>query len=110
MFLEELRMANMTRLSKFNHGDLVNGWNVAEWGCVAAGEMGELCNILKKMNRQMSSDPSCDHLREKASEEIADTVIYLDIIAAKLGLSLQACIRNKFNYTSEKHGFSEKLL
>ena len=109
MLLEHLRTANMIRLERFGHGDLTEGWNVAEWGCAAAGEMGELCNILKKINRNASFDPPLEDLRLEAADEIADTMIYLDLIAAKLDLNLGEIIVFKFNKTSEAKGFPEKL-
>lgn len=104
----ELRDANVSRCVKFGHGG-IEGWNEAEWGNAIAGETGELCNVLKKIIRQMPSDPNQIELRSMASEEIADVIIYLDLLAAKLDLHLGACIKLKFNKTSEKHGFSERL-
>lgn len=106
---DNLRKVNVLRMEYFGHGDLATGWNVAEWGCALAGETGELCNILKKINRNAGFDPSYNELRHLAAEEIADVAIYLDLISSKLGLHLDGCIKRKFNQTSEKHGFPHRL-
>lgn len=106
---QELRQANTDRVNEFGHGNLTDGWNVAEWGCALAGETGELCNVLKKIIRQTDIDPCIDDLTVMADEEIADVAIYLDLLAAKLGINLADAIRRKFNATSEKHGFPQRL-
>lgn len=41
--------------------------------------------------------------------EIGDTVVYLDLLAQRLGLSLEKCIRDTFNRVSEREGFPERL-
>lgn len=105
----ELRDANVSRVESFGHGGIQDGWNEAEWGCAIAGEVGELCNILKKYIRQIPSDPSLAELREKATKELADVVIYADLIAARLGVDLGTAVRDKFNEVSEKHGFKQRI-
>lgn len=105
----DLRKANLQRLPEFGHGDLETGWNVAEWGCAVAGEAGELCNILKKINRQLPGDPPIMRLRQMAAKEIADTLMYLDLIAAKLDINLSFVVKEKFNETSEKHNMQTRL-
>lgn len=106
---EKLRRVNTSRVEFFGHGTLENGWNVAEWGCAVAGETGELCNILKKMNRAAPFDPSREDLTALAADEIGDVLIYLDLIAAKLGLNLGECARDKFNAVSERYGYPHRL-
>jgi len=101
-----IRNANRDRVLYFSHDE----WNAAEWGNALAGETGELCNILKKMIRQMPSDPCISELRNDAAKEIADVFLYLDFVAAYLDLDLLACIRAKFNETSEKHGFPHRIV
>lgn len=69
-----LRFANVDRCEssyfKLDH------WTPTDWGCAAAGEMGELCNLLKK---QLRGD---EVKKEDIAGEIADVVIYLDLLAA----------------------------
>ena len=104
-FLQRLRAANTERVNYFGHGALHDGWNVAEWGCALGGECGELLNLLKKMNRSAPFDPSEEDLLEEIGEEVADVVIYLDLISAKLGIDIEEVVTKKFNGTSEKYGF-----
>jgi NTP pyrophosphatase (non-canonical NTP hydrolase) len=92
-----LRKANKKRcVTSFKHA--LEDWSEMEWGCAAAGEMGELCNLLKKRKRG-------ENIPLKAvMDEIADVIIYLDLLAARLGVHLSGPIRDKFNETSEKRG------
>ena len=105
----DLRRANLKRLREFGHGDLETGWSEMEWGCALAGEAGELCNILKKINRQLPDDLPVAQLRMMAAKEIADTLIYLDLIAAKLDINLSFITKFKFNEVSEKRGMITRL-
>ena len=63
-----------------------------------AGETGEACNLIKKLRRGEAVRP------ETIGEEIADVVIYADLLAARLGLDLGECVRAKFNLVSVKRG------
>ena len=81
----------------------VYDWSPTDWGCAAAGEMGELCNLLKKMRRGT-------HVELKdVAYEIADTVMYLDLLAARLGIELDLAVREKFNIVSERLGLKNRL-
>lgn len=94
-----LRAANVDRCEsgKFNHQ--LQDWTPAMWACAAAGEMGELCNLIKKQFRGI------DVVTEKMlADEIADVVIYLDLLAARLGIDMGQAVVSKFNETSLKRG------
>lgn len=112
---EELAIQNRIRCETSFHHPL-NSWSLLEWGGAAAGELGEACNLAKKIKRitdglghlNKSDDTPLD-FRDKMGEEIADTVIYLDLMASAGGLSLGDLIRDKFNKDSRKHNVGEKL-
>ena len=106
---EQLRKANVARCEKFGHGG-IDGWNEAEWGNAIAGECGELCNLLKKKIRHMPTDPKGTALDNMIADEIADVIIYLDLLAAKLDINLANSILIKFNLTSKKHSLSDRLI
>ena len=53
--------------------------------------------------------PKYDELILSIANEIADTVIYADLLAARLDLSLEISIRNKFNEVSSKIGSDIRL-
>jgi NTP pyrophosphatase (non-canonical NTP hydrolase) len=80
-----------------------------QWGCALAGEVGELCNVLKKYERQMPTDPSPDTLYVAIGEEIADVLTYLDLLAAWFDIDLARVTATKFNKVSQRSGFPERL-
>lgn len=111
-------------------------WNVAEWGNASAGEMGEAmgaflmlinagqhmgeaCNAAKKLRRldegmqQADGDSPVPQYPEdsveKVGKEIGDTIIYLDLFAATLGLRTEDCVAMAFNQISKREGFPERL-
>jgi hypothetical protein len=75
--------------------------------------LGEALNVVKKLNRERDhiagNSASEGELREQLADEIADVAIYLDIMAASEGIDLGAAIASKFNRTSERVGFPERL-
>ena len=92
----ELRNTNVRRCDANFFG--LYEWSPTDWGCALAGEVGELCNLLKKMRRGE------DIKVEDVGRELADVVIYADLLAARLGISLARAIPKKFNETSVKVG------
>lgn len=114
-FLKVLRAASTSRRDDWHH-DMK--WNVMEWGCAMAGEAGEACNVAKKIRRVQQGiqkrkeeglPASLDILRAKLAEEIADTIIYLDLMAADQGIDLEEAVRKKFNQVSEEFGFPQRI-
>jgi len=88
----ELRLANVSRCEDVFHK--LNEWSPTDWACAAAGEMGEVCNFIKKMRRG-------DNVSiEDIESELADVVIYIDLLAARLGISLGNAVVRKFNEVS----------
>jgi NTP pyrophosphatase (non-canonical NTP hydrolase) len=62
------------------------------------GEVGETANLLKKLRRGDSVS-----MRDVA-DELADVQIYLDLLAAHLGVDLEHATISKFNEVSRKKG------
>ena len=73
------------------------------WMTALAGEVGELCNFVKKEVRD-GVDNSKD-----INKEIADILIYLDCFAASRGVNLSKVTRDKFNEVSDRIGCNIKL-
>lgn len=90
----KLRKANVKRCNKHFHK--LDSWSPTDWGCALSGEVGELCNFLKKSLR--GEDVSKDDI----AKEIADIQCYLDLIAARLGIDLADCVIDKFNEVSAR--------
>lgn len=90
----------------FNHP--VGSWSLSDWMTATVGELGEAANVAKKLNRVRDGVPgnkeSEEDLRAALEDEIADTFIYLDLLATSQGFSLADVVRRKFNRTSDKIG------
>lgn len=81
-----------------------------------AGECGEACNEIKKLRRLDGADSEIDsqekraELIEKIGNELADTIIYADLLAARLGIDLGQAIMFKFDEVSAMRESSVFLL
>lgn len=90
----------------FNHA--LNSWSLSDWFTAAIGEFGEAANIAKKLNRIRDGIPGNKQteteLREMLRREIADTFIYLDLLAQSEGIDLESAVRETFNAKSRELG------
>jgi NTP pyrophosphatase (non-canonical NTP hydrolase) len=89
-------------------------WSLSDWGVALAGEVGEACNIIKKINRGDFKgefvEKAYDSLaKERLADELADAFCYLDHVAARAGIDLGEAVVRKFNEVSNKKGSSVKL-
>lgn len=104
---ETLRRANRLRLPLFKNakGEPAHSqpdgsdWSNPEWCNAVLGELGELANILKKVQR---GDVSIDDARPAIANELADVVTYLDILAYRCGVDLGKATIKKWNAVSER--------
>lgn len=104
---DDLRSANITRDKEWNVGSekLSLSWR----GNELAGEVGELCNVLKKLERERIGIVGSRATPEQLAEELADVIICTDLIAMDMGLDLGSAVARKFNATSEKVGLQTRL-
>lgn len=71
-------------------------WSEMEWGCALSGEVGELCNYLKKRRRG-------DKISKKAlAHEVCDIITYLSLLCHKLDIDMEDAIIEKFNEVSKR--------
>jgi len=91
---DELRHSNQNRCNLSFHG--ITGWSPTDWATAFAGECGEACNLIKKLRRGERIQPTA------IADEIADCVIYADLLCNRLGVTLEAAIRRKFNVVSDR--------
>lgn len=97
--------------SKESFNTAVSDWTLPQWGNATAGEVGEMCNIIKKIDLgKQSHTRDGIPLYEALSLEIGDVAIYLDLLAQRAGLNLTNCIVKSFNKKSIKIGSSYLLL
>jgi len=113
--LRVLRQASVKRCEQ--SFDSCEDWSPADWSNAMAGEAGELlevllplivktnsiCNLTKKIQRGDAVS------LEEVGKEIADVVIYADLLSHRLGIDLSDAVRRKFNEVSARVG-SDVLL
>ena len=97
----DLKKTNTERCEKHFHA--INDWSLTDWACAVAGEVGEMCNMIKKLKRGENIDIN------EIGKEIADVVIYSDLLATRLGLSLSKLVTDKFNEVSDRVNCNIKL-
>lgn len=96
-----LRAANVVRCVESFHP--IDQWTETDWACALAGEVGELCNLVKKRRRGEDVTP------EELMKEAADVVIYADLVAAKYRRSLGEAVCLKFDEVSERRKSKVKI-
>jgi NTP pyrophosphatase (non-canonical NTP hydrolase) len=104
--LEALRAANATREAEWDPESAIT---LAYRGNELAGEVGEACNVIKKLERERIGIRGSRATTEQLAEELADVVICVDLIAMRVGLDLAHAVRAKFNQTSEKYALQTRM-
>ena len=94
-------------LNGFNHD--LNSWSLSDWLTATAGELGEAANVIKKLNRVRDgingNTRTEEELRKQLRMELADTFIYLDLLAQAAGINLEAAVIETFNNKSAEIGY-----
>lgn len=108
--LDAFSAENRTRCEApdgFNHP--LQAWSLSDWMTAALGELGEAANIAKKLNRVRDgirgNTESEAELRERFGNEVADTLIYLDLLVQSQGLRLAEIVRQTFDAKSATIGY-----
>jgi len=106
----ELSIANINRcehLEGFNHS--LSKWSLSDWMTATCGELGEAANVLKKLNRSRDgargNKIGDEELKRQFARELADTVIYLDLMAQAAGIDLGNMVSEVFNAKSKEIGY-----
>lgn len=112
----ELQEVNARRAARWHDGfgERSGDWTGSDWSNAAAGEMGEACNVVKKLRRAETghpgvNDPLEEDLVDQLADEIADTMIYLDLLASYYGIDTAIAVRSKFNKVSVRENLPEGL-
>ena len=109
---------NTSKLSEINYQRCMEWhkdkpWSLSDWATAVTGELGEACNVIKKLNRIRDginqNQKSEQELRKELAFELADTFLYLDLLAANADIDLWGAVREKFNIVSEQYGFEQRL-
>lgn len=105
MEFKKLREADQKRAGEWGKEKM----SLSFKGLEMAGECGEACNVLKKIEREKAGLVGSRATVEDLAEELADVVICVDLICAEFEIDLWEAIKNKFNKTSGKYGLKTKI-
>lgn len=121
MKISDIIKANLSRVERWHS---LNSWSPLEWAGAMCGEAGEAANSAKKLKRvqdqianndgrlfglEMSLTEQEKLYAKQIGMEVADTIIYSVLLCARVGVDLEACIKEAFNQKSEEYGFPERL-
>lgn len=101
-----LRAANVARQLEWDSEGQIDA---AYRGNELAGEVGEACNVIKKLERERRGIRGSRATVAELADELADVIICVDLIAMQYGIDLEAAVARKFNATSEKVGLATRL-
>lgn len=109
-FLKLLRMLSVQRAKEgFKTYD---NQPITYWTTAVIGEFGELCNMIKKMQRVQLGGVDGGHsytakniTPKMIREELGGTLLYIDLLASLLGVDLEEAITETFNEKSKELGF-----
>lgn len=104
--LDKLRDANTLRQAEWDPNDQIT---LEFRGNELAGEVGEACNVIKKLARQRLGIRGSKATKAQLAEELADILICVDLIGMQAGIDLEEALESKFNATSEKYNLKTKL-
>ncbi len=107
MNLKELRHANIKRDIEWVTSDVK--LPITFRATELSGEVGEACNIIKKIERERLGLVGTRASMEELADELADVIICTDLIAMDLGIDLGEAVRRKFNKTSEKYNLKTRV-
>jgi NTP pyrophosphatase (non-canonical NTP hydrolase) len=110
--IKEISRINLQRCLRW-HPDGINSWSLSDWAVAVSGEVGELCNVVKKLNRERDglkgNKESMTELQIALWKEVADVYLYLDLFAQAAKMDLATAIAHKFDEVSIRNGFPERL-
>jgi NTP pyrophosphatase (non-canonical NTP hydrolase) len=95
---------------------MCDDWGMNDWAVALAGEVGELCNLLKKVRRGDKiykllprqshwEDVDMHHARQTRRlvlSELADIITYADLLMSKLEANTEDELMAKFHEVSER--------
>ena len=90
-------------------------WLGVDWSNAMAGEAGEACNVVKKLRRLETGAVHRDQEQDRAAlieelaDECADVLLYVDLLARHFDIDLSHAVISKFDRTSEKFGFPQRM-
>lgn len=81
-------------------------WTTADWLVALTNELGEVADVVKKIRR---GDYQIEERRIELGKEIADVVIYCDLLATHLYLDLGKMVEMKWNEVCRRRDFPHSI-
>jgi NTP pyrophosphatase (non-canonical NTP hydrolase) len=112
--LDHIREVNSERCDLW-HPPESDPWLGVDWSNAMCGEAGEAANVVKKLRRletgavHRDQETDRDALIEELGDECADVLLYMDLLARHYGINLTDAVIRKFDRTSEKFGFPQRM-
>lgn len=109
----QIRAANVERANAWHQGA---EWTTSDWACAVAEEAGEVCGVVKRMNRLRDGVASTNGIKtmeegiQKLGKECADTFLYMDLLLAKFGLRWEDVIPKTFNDISIRESMPHRIV
>lgn len=98
---DDLAKANMIRNKLWDTGGVLD---LSFRGNEFAGEAGEVCNVIKKLERQRLGIRGSRDTIAHLADELADVIICASLIAMECKIDLAHAVSAKFNATSYAQG------
>jgi NTP pyrophosphatase (non-canonical NTP hydrolase) len=110
-----LRKAQSESMTRANRWHKDKPWSLSDWMTALAGEVGEVANIIKKLNRHRDGvenvwDPPVRELEEDLGTELADSLAYLLLLSSAAGVDLAEAFVKKYNDVSFAQGWHDLVL
>lgn len=103
---DDLRFANVQRNKEWDPDNKIVGlFRSTEF----AGEAGEVCNKIKKLERERLGLKGSRATIYELAMEIADAQITLDLIAMHYNIDIAEATRLAFNAKSDEYGFETRI-
>lgn len=103
----DLSIANRVRHKEWDPGNKIDA---SYRGNELAGETGEACNVIKKLERERLGIHGSRDTVEHLGQELADVVICADLVAMQYGINLTKEVALKFNQTTDKMGLQTRMV
>ena len=107
VYYPTLRAANEARQVEWDASVKVDGSYKAN---ELAGEVGEACNVVKKLERERLGMKGSRATVQQLEDELGDVLICVDLLAMHYGIDPTAAALRKFNQTSEKVGLRTRVV
>jgi NTP pyrophosphatase (non-canonical NTP hydrolase) len=88
-------------------------WSLNDFATALMGELGEACNLLKKVRREDFDLLTVDvatglTVKKKILKELADVITYADLMMTRLNASTEFEILDKFDEVSSRRKWSRE--